>query len=136
MKHRLPKRLLLIVGLVLVICVSTSIWLHVASYYDSIGVAEAAERIGVSPTLKSIQKYIEDSLHNGMSKQQLEEKLQQVAPITVTQRMLETTASHGIGPHSCDSILIKIGPFYAQFRVSACYDQSARLISWGFDDLD
>ncbi len=137
MKHHPLKLLLIIIGLVLVICLSTSVWLHIASYYDSIGIAEAAARVGVSPTFASIQKYIEDSLHNGMSKQELEGKLQQVAPIIVTKRgKLETTVPHGIGPHSCDMILLKIGPFYAQFRISACYDQHAELISWGFDNLD
>ncbi len=137
MRRRSLKLPFIIAGLALVICVSISLWFRIAAYYDDIGIVEAAAHIGATPTLANIQKYIEGTLHNGISRQEVEETLQHIAPIVVMELgKLKKTTPYGIGLHFCDRILLKIGPYYAQFRISACYDPDAKLLSWGFDDLE
>jgi hypothetical protein len=93
---------------------------------------EAARRIGITPTYGDIVQYLNKSIHVGMSRKEVEAFLQQIAPVEVSHRG-ELTESGGIGPHVCDELMLKIGPFFGNLRFSACYyGEGESLFNWEY----
>jgi len=124
-----------VTALILGLCLLASLWSRVAGYYDAIALEEAAHRIGVTPAFKNIQRYLESSIRNGMSRREVEKILQRVAPIELLHRE-EVGDQFGLGIQACDKVLLKIGPFYEQYPINICYSGGDSVISWGFDGLD
>jgi hypothetical protein len=114
------------------VCALAGLWSHVTYHYDSLALETAAHRIGVTPTFKDIVQYVETSVRSGMSRQRVEETLQQVAPLELLERG-EWRDVGGLGLTACDRLRLKIGPFYAQYGLTACYDSGDHLLNLQFE---
>jgi hypothetical protein len=88
----------------------------------------AATRIGVEPSYSAIGEYIVAHIVVGMSHDQVEQVLDEIAPLEIVHGPLEDKGLKW-GPTVCDLISMKLGPqpLYA-WRISACYNNKDELV--------
>jgi hypothetical protein len=94
---------------------------------------QAAERLGVEPTIWGIEGYIKESIEPGMIREEVEEVLGTIAPIEVERGEL-VFAQHIAEwePMACDRIVLKLAapslPVPGRWPVYACYDSQGGLV--------
>jgi hypothetical protein len=119
----MPTQRRRILGLSIVftlLCVFAILWSRITSYYDRVALEQAAQRIGVTPTYTDVARYVKESVRPGMSREEVEAVMRQVAPVEVLKRG-KLTSSAALGPNACDELLLKVGPFSGNLEFSACY---------------
>jgi len=102
------------------LCVLTSLWANISSYYNEVALKELAQRLDVAPTFTDVARYVDRIIEDGMSREEVEVTLSQIAPLEVTHRGKLTTRG-GLEPYVCDDLLLQVGPFNANLSFSACY---------------
>ena len=137
MKTNLTKSTIVgIVGLILaslLCCVGiralTELW-------DS-GIERAAGKVSAEPTLNGLAEYITSEIQTGMSRYEVEQVLQMIAPIEVTLLYSLQDVGSGYGLTSCDEIKLKLTSFPGHiWRIKACYDARDELVMLDSADRD
>jgi hypothetical protein len=128
-KHTV-RVLLVLVGSIIVACVACRGLMEIYNELGPRRLARAAENIGVEPTLQGIEGYIKDSVEPGMSKDEVEEILETIAPVEVKHgEPLDYNPGWGAGG-TCDHITLRFGPMPGYgWPMIACYDIHGELVS-------
>lgn len=127
------KLLLLSAGgfllVVLFSCLACRLWMEIDSEAWQSGIERAARNVGAEPTLEGLAQYIVDTIHVGMSEQEVEQALEMIAPVQVTRgETTEIDAGWGSGGR-CDNISLELSPLPGhKWRIIACYDNAGELV--------
>jgi len=133
-KMHIRLRLIRVVGIAFVLLCALALLLLNGVSYDDLALKETAQRIGVTPTHSNILQYVNESIHNGMSREEVETLLSRIAPIEIPHRGNLVTDG-GIEPYACDVLTLKASPFYGNFRFRACYyGEGKSLFQWVYQD--
>jgi hypothetical protein len=99
-------------------------------------VEQAARRVHVEPTMTGLAGYITQSVKPGMSREQVEQALNAMAPIEVKRGSL-TDVGAEFDPSACDDISLMLHPLGLQvWLIYACYDSAGKLVHLKSADPD
>jgi hypothetical protein len=134
MDQSLDNKAIVVVGIVVAACLCccglTFIYSRVSYKVAQADLERTAQRIGVEPTLDGIAGYINKSIEPGMSRDQVEEILSDIAPIEVKRgEPMDFDSGWGVGV-TCDQITLKIGgPLFGEkWPMKAFYDNQGKLV--------
>ena len=128
-----------IVGIAVLMLVSLSCCIGVRApreIWDN-GIEHAADKVGAEPTMNGLAEYIISEIQTGMSRYEVEQVLQMIAPIEVTLLDSLQDVGSGYGLTSCDEIKLKLTSFPGHiWRIKACYDARDELVMLDSADRD
>jgi len=98
---------------------------------------DRARRLGFEPTFDGVAGYIKQSIKTGMTRNEVEHVLRDIAPLRVERGELEDVSS-GWGPTACDEIQIDLSAVLTggPVPIIACYDKEGRLVKMDFAEPD
>jgi len=140
--NRTVKALLLVGGgLLLLVCMACY---GVVRTYQArreakvIEFKNAARRLGFEPNFDGVVGYIKHSIEIGMTRDEVEQILREVAPLRVERGELDEDSRAGWGPIACDQIWLDLSATLTggPVLIFACYDEMGGLVKMNFAEAD
>jgi len=140
--NRTVKALLLVGGgLLLLVCMACY---GVVRTYQArreakvIEFKDAARRLGFEPNFDGVVGYIKHSIEVGMTRDEVEQILREVAPLRVERGELDEDSRAGWGPIACDQIWLDLSATLTggPVPITACYDDTGGLVAMDFVEPD
>lgn len=123
------KAVLFAIGILLLTCCCCLVVPRTYTELRIRGVRQAASRIGVEPTMDGLAEYIRGAIGIGMSRLEVEQALNTIAPIKVASRGSLNSLGSVDGLTACDELWLMLTPLPGhEWRISACYDEQDRLV--------
>lgn len=134
MNQSLGNKVIVVAGIVVAACLCccglTLVYSRVSHKMAQADLKRTAQRIGVEPTLDGIAGYINESIEPGMSRNEVEEILSNIAPIEIKRgEPMNFDSGWGVG-ETCDQITLKIGGSLpgGKWPMKAFYDSQGKLV--------
>jgi hypothetical protein len=130
--------LLIVLFVSVMICLASCFGIRLADQKAYSEIELAAQRIGSEEPnpYKGIASYISNSIHVGMSRIEVEQILETIAPVNILERGSLRELGLPEGPTACDKVALRIGTFTGKWLLIPCYDQDGGLIHMKFSDPD
>lgn len=136
-KTNLTERTVVIIVALMLTCLLCCLGVRAQGMIWESGVQRAANRVEATPTIDGLAEYITAEIQVGMSRDKVEQVLQEMTPIEVTLRHPLEDVGSGYGPTSCDEIRLKVTSFPGHvWKITACYDIQGRLVLLRSDNIE
>jgi len=132
------KSVLLVLGFLMLVFLGCCGSIQARSEMRRLEFEQTADSLGFEPTVNGVAEYMGQSIEIGMTRDEVELILSDIAPLSVEQGDLNADSRAGWGPIACDRIWLDLGAVVTGGPVPlvACYDAQGGLVAMDFAEPD